>query len=327
MSPIEIRVNVPDLERYPTGIYSLDKALGFKGDDGMPRGTMVEIAGPWESGKTTIALYLAGMVDPKGRIVIGDLEGSLSQSQAYIRAILEQTGFDGIVDFVEWKNDKGELKSHEAIAKETADALLEDDVSAVILDSVGAFQPLVERKGDIEEAFMGKRAQAMSKYMRRCAAWLRMTNFEKMGFTVNHILTKMASKAKETPGGDAIKFLSRVRMRTRRTYSNEKPNYAKENGFLAKLEITKLTFGGSYGKPEAHVFIVPGLGVSPHMSTVFDCIDLGLAKNTSHGVRIPYVTAGEEKWKSAGKMSTLIKDVTEGKYTRFKRFYEILEAE
>ena len=320
---IKVIATIPELERYTTGLYTLDRALGFQGNNGMPVGSMVEMYGKWESGKTTLALYLAGMVQPEGRIVIGDLEGSLKPD--YLVSVLAQAGFDGTVELVDWKEGK-KVKTHEGIAKETADALMEEDVSAVMLDSVGAFQPKVEREGDIEEAFMGKRAQAMSKYPRRCAAWLRLTDFTKMSFIINHVLTKMGSKGLTTPGGDAIKFLSRVRMRMWRTWGNEKPNYSAEDGFLARVKVEKMTFGGSHGGERiGQVFIIPGIGVSQPMTAVFDCIALGLADRTSHGIKVPYIIAGKEEKKVAGKLKVLIKDASEGKEKRFKRFYELLQ--
>ena len=54
--------------RLPLGLYSIDKAFGFRGDVGLPLRSVVELYGPSHSGKTTFALDIASRVDPKGEI-------------------------------------------------------------------------------------------------------------------------------------------------------------------------------------------------------------------------------------------------------------------
>ena len=49
------RMETPAADALPTGFASLDSALG----GGIPRGRIVEIFGPPDSGKTTLALQIA----------------------------------------------------------------------------------------------------------------------------------------------------------------------------------------------------------------------------------------------------------------------------
>src|SRR6478752_6754399 len=63
------------IEAIPTGLASLDKALGI---GGIPKGRIIEVYGPESSGKTTLALtVLAQCQKQGGNVVFVDAEHAL----------------------------------------------------------------------------------------------------------------------------------------------------------------------------------------------------------------------------------------------------------
>lgn len=71
---------IQDQPAYSTGSVFLDKATGI---GGVPIGRLVEIYGPWQSGKTTVSLHVAKEVMKLGRIALFlDYEHSLDTHYA-----------------------------------------------------------------------------------------------------------------------------------------------------------------------------------------------------------------------------------------------------
>jgi RecA/RadA recombinase len=308
--------------RVSTGLYMLDLAIAHEDEIGMPLRTGLELYGKPESGKSSLAYYLAGRVAPTGLITLIDLE--VSGRGDYIESAVSQSGFTGTVKEVEWVDGKGKGRSHEQILKVGANTLLDDqgDANALILDSMAMVQPVVEREGDIEQAFMGKRAQVLAKFTRRWLSWIRLEQDKpKLVLLVNHMLADMGSQYSPTnidwgfvtPGGFTPKFgcSARLRMTRKETFD--------DGSFEATIKIDKLRYGGRHKGRLGRAIIVPGVGVSPHLTAAFDCMELELARR-KNSVQIK---DGEE-WKNVGRLSTLFDWARAGKYEKFKPFYNAL---
>ena len=119
-----------DIEVIPTGIFSLDKALGI---GGIPRGRMIEIFGPEATGKTSLALYMVAAAQQQGDVVAFiDAEHSLDMKMA------RQLGV---------KTDELLLSQpdHGEQALEIIDHLVRTgDVGMIVVDSVAALTPNLE---------------------------------------------------------------------------------------------------------------------------------------------------------------------------------------
>src|SRR3990167_7564347 len=158
---ILVEGEVPVVERFSTGLWSLDHALGQNGQWGAPLRSIYEIYGYPHVGKSSLSYYLAGCVRPKGKIVIADVEGTMDG--AYLKSCVAQSGFQGTIKIVDYADKKGP-RHHEAMIQEAADALYDE-----------------------EEAFVGRRALIVSKWSRRVSAWLRAASRPKATFVVNHV--------------------------------------------------------------------------------------------------------------------------------------------
>lgn len=267
---------IPEVERVRLGLWSLDRALGDKDILGLPTRSIIEVYGKWHAGKSSLAYYMAGRAAPKGKIYIADLEGTADPT--YIVSSVSQSGFEGTVKSVDYQDaeskKKKKFRSHESMMQELADALFDEDVTAGILDSVGGVFPAIEAAGDLEDAFVGRRAQDVAKFTRRATFWIRVAEAPKVLVAVNHeqqIIDKHV-KGTTTPGGNALKYAASVRMKMWREETFD------DGTFVAKVKIEKLRYGGANPERIGLVCIVPGLGVSPELTALFDCELLGFVE-------------------------------------------------
>lgn len=187
----------------PTGSLAVDVALGV---GGVPRGRIVEIAGPESMGKTTLALHIIAEAQKEGgRGAFIDAEHALDTR--YARAI----GVDTNKLLVSQPNNGEE-------ALEIVDLLVRSGaVDVIVVDSVAALVPKAELEGDFGAAQMGLQARLMSQACRKlvgvtskskcCLIFINQIR-EKIGvlFGSNETLT----------GGRALKFYSSIRMDIRR---------------------------------------------------------------------------------------------------------------
>ena len=318
--------DVYPVTRFRTGLWSLDKALGFRGDEGMPLRSLVELYGNEHSGKSTLAWYLSAKVKSEGTIWIADLEGTLDPK--YIKEVVEHAGFQGTVrisDYSETKRGNKSMRSHEAQLQEAIDALLEDGVNAAVIDSIGMFFPIVDRSKDLGERSVGQRAKTIADASRRVIAWLRITETPKLAFYINHVHPNIGGRGFDTPGGETKKFAANVRMWLRRIESDIPEG---SGNFLAEARIQKLKFGGASSDRRGLVFFIPGFGVSPEMTAVFDCIRLGLAERGAV-IKMEQMDADDKKFKSTtmGRVETRKERAMEPEKNRkmFEPFYDALE--
>jgi len=187
-----------------TGALSLDLALGGKG---IPRGRIVEIFGPESSGKTTLALTVAGQSQKTGGVAAFiDAEHALDPSWA------RKIGVN-IDELLVSQPDSGEqaLEICELLVRSNA-------VDIIIIDSVAALIPRAEIEGEMGDATVGMQARLMSQAMRKLTGVIARSNCTVI--FINQIREKigvMFGSPETTTGGRALKFYSSVRIDVRRT--------------------------------------------------------------------------------------------------------------
>ncbi|MBI2465933.1 MAG: recombinase RecA [Candidatus Sungbacteria bacterium] len=192
-----------DVDAIPTGSISLDLALGV---GGIPKGRIVEIYGPESSGKTTLTLHVVAEAQRRGGLAAFiDAEHALDPD--YARKI--GVNVDNLL-ISQPDNGEQALDIMEALVKSGR-------VAVIVIDSVAALTPQAEIEGEMGDMQMGLQARLMSKALRK------VTNLAaKSGTTViftNQIRMKlgiMFGNPETTPGGNALKFFSSVRMDIRR---------------------------------------------------------------------------------------------------------------
>ena len=243
------------VEAIPTGCLSLDLALGV---GGVPKGRIIEIFGPESSGKTTLAQHIIAECQKLGGVAaFVDAEHALDPEYA------EKIGVN-IEELFISQPDTGEqaLEIVETLVRSSA-------VDVVVVDSVAALIPKAELEGDMGQAHVGLQARLMSQALRKLAGIISKSNTTVI--FINQIRMKigvMFGNPETTPGGNALKFYSSVRIEVRRS-AQIKQN-EKTIGNRVKVNIVKNKVAPPFQKCEFDIMYNEG------MSIAGDLIDLGV---------------------------------------------------
>ena len=194
---------VEEVPAIPTGALSLDIAVGV---GGIPVGRVTEIYGPESSGKTTLALHVIAEAQKRGGIAAFiDAEHALDVSYA------GRLGVD-VDDLLVSQPDYGEQ------ALEIAEVLIRSNaVDVIVIDSVAALVPRAEIDGNVGDQHVGLQARLMSHALRKFTGILKRSNAALI--FINQIRMKigvMFGNPETTPGGNALKFYSSLRLDIRK---------------------------------------------------------------------------------------------------------------
>lgn len=192
-----------DVDALPTGIISLDRALGV---GGIPRGRIAEIYGPESSGKTTLTLSIIAEGQKSGGVAAFiDAEHAFDPTYAKLIGV-------NLDDLLISQPDTGEQ------ALEIVDTLVRSNaVDVIVVDSVAALTPRAEIEGEMGDSKIGLQARLMSQALRKLTAAISKSNTSVI--FINQIREKigvMFGNPETTPGGRALKFYSSIRIDLRR---------------------------------------------------------------------------------------------------------------
>jgi recombination protein RecA len=192
-----------DIEAIPSGIISLDVALGI---GGYPKGRVVEIYGHESSGKTTLTLLAIAQCQKLGGVAAFiDAEHALDPKYAALLGV-------DVDNLIVSQPDTGEQ------ALEITDMLVRSGgIDIIVIDSVAALTPKAEIEGDMGDSHMGLQARLMSQALRKLTANIKRSNTLVM--FINQIRMKigvMFGNPETTTGGNALKFYASVRLEIRK---------------------------------------------------------------------------------------------------------------
>ena len=252
-----------NIEVIPTGVLSLDAALGV---GGLPRGRVVEIYGPEGGGKTTVSLHVIAEAQKRGgTAAFIDAEHAMDPSYA------KKLGVN-IDNLLISQPDYGEQ------ALEIAETLIRSGaIDVIVIDSVAALVPKAEIEGDMGDAVMGLQARLMSQALRKLTAVISKS--KTVMIFINQLREKigvMFGNPETTPGGRALKFYSSVRLDVR---AAEK---IKENdkiiGTRVKVKVVKNKVAPPFR--EGSFVLIHGVGLLREADIIDQGLNLGLIEKS-----------------------------------------------
>jgi recombination protein RecA len=276
-----------EIPAIPTGALSLDIAVGV---GGIPMGRVTEIYGPESSGKTTLALHVIAEAQKRGgTAAFIDAEHALDISYA------KRLGVD-VDDLLVSQPDYGEQ------ALEIAQVLISSNaVDVIVIDSVAALVPRAEIDGNVGDHHVGLQARLMSHALRKFAGILKRSNTALV--FINQIRMKigvMFGNPETTPGGNALKFYSSLRLDIRRiaTLKDGQESF----GNRTRVKVVKNKVAPPFKMAEFDIIYGEGI------SRVGDLLDLAVSLDIVEKSGAWYSYEGERIGQGRENVKTFMKE-------------------
>lgn len=307
-------------ERVLTKSWSLNQALrDHLGNTGFPLRSLVELYGPKGIGKTSFSLSILGDIASstnKG-ISILDLE---IQNRETVLGILENSGFDGKVHYVQQKAKERPEDTVERFCDRMFDKngekYLYENPDVGMMDSIGAFHPAAEIEGKIGDANMGLKPREMGQITRRYIRSLQLAENPHVIIMTNHEHPNFQSigfaSQPVTSGGESKKYMSQIRIRLydayikKEVYKNSSftGNIKFDGSWLVEGKVNENRFGISDQK--FWVYMIGGEGIHAGLTAMVECLIMGHAKSSAQTLKESATISLDGQ--TFGKLGKIIRD-------------------
>lgn len=262
--------------------WAINQRLG-----GMPYGHVLEIYGPYSSGKTTLALgFCANATANCKRVIYADQERSLQPSMAINAGI--NADYFSVVKYKDGRKLTGILAS----------LMKTGEVGVVVLDSLPNFKPCIDPKKGEDDIDPTKPKMAFAaSFHSEAIPYLAAVASE------NNVLLIILNQIRKNLGGygggnipyggEVVKHQDSVRIRLSGKAANKDDRILDSFGNLVGQYTTILVDKNKTSIPmrEGRIPIFLGRGVNPYLELVILAQEVGLVDGT----------AGRFKWADTGE--------------------------
>lgn len=189
-----------EVDFFKSGLPSLDNAIG----GGIPKGRVVEIFGKESTCKTALALSIIASAQKQGlKCLFADVE------QAFNFTFAEKLG----VDIKKLLFIKTEFGYGEEWLEGIVEVVKDKKANVIVLDSVDACTPMAKLQSEVLTGVIGIKAKMFNDFCRKILFELKKNNITLI--LINQTRINFFTSQESTPGGDAIRFYSSVRIKLR----------------------------------------------------------------------------------------------------------------
>lgn len=253
----------PDEKVIRTGSIGLDRAIGI---GGWPKGRIIEIFGPFSSGKTSISLLTLARAQEGGvPSVFIDAENAFDPNYA------KKLGVDLDCLLV---NQPSGLENAIDLMMHLMDNAPEEGLFLVV-DSVAQLEPTEAMEGEAGKEIIGLKARRWSQNLPKLTKKAKESNSTII--LINQEREKVNPKPweekKSIPGGNAIKFGASLRLRISRKVL-DKGEESGATGQIVFVDVQKNKVGSPYKK--ASFFLPAGKPIDWAKDIIAEAIKAGV---------------------------------------------------
>lgn len=264
------------VEAIRSGSFLLDAAIGV---GGYPRGRIIEVFGAPSGGKTTMSLLaIAQAQKAGGRAAFIDVEHAFSPEYAQSLGVNTDDLYFVQPDFGE-----------EALTVlERLSATNEFDI--IVLDSTAALLPKAEMEEEVGKQFMALQARMLSQALRKLTPIVGKTKTVVLFINqTRQNVGVMYGNPTTTPGGEALKFYSSVRLNVRRLGGSDIKDGKEILGHVINITCVK----NKVAPPlkSAEVTFIYGVGIDTVQDMLEYATNKGILTVTGHTYSL-----GDMKW-------------------------------
>lgn len=220
------------LKIIPTGFSGIDGLLG----GGLPQGKILECAGSWSVGKSTLAYQMIAAAQKQSRPCLlidaeraysndyGVLMGIDTKELEMFRARTAEEYLDYIVDWIEGNKEAG-IKAHKK--------------GLVVIDAIGALLPKEEREKCAEARTIGLQARLIGSFCRKIIPILDDTQTALV--ILNHTFIPLGQMGIASSGGKKLEYARSVWLLLSRKYGTpaKKDTTGKKMIIPMQIEVRK----------------------------------------------------------------------------------------
>ena len=234
-----------EIEGLSSGLLTLNLALSGTPSVGFAYGRIVELFGPEQSGKTTLAFTLIKQAQEAG-LISAFLDAEHALDKKYAGSIFD------IHNVSIAQPECGE----DAI--NMAKAMLDQGYRLIVIDSVAALTPKSELQGEAGDAHIGRLARLMAQGVRTLTP--RASSARAIVVFINQMRANISSygAGETTTGGVSLKYFSSYRVDIRSRRSEKIVTNGAEVGIHSEIKVVKNKLFMPHRKAKAKILYGAG---------------------------------------------------------------------